>query len=73
MAQEKPARRPQAETPKGFRDYFGAEVLARKTMLDRIASVYHTYGFDPLETSAVETVEALGKFLPDVEIGRAHV
>ncbi len=67
MAQEKPARRPQAETPKGFRDYFGAEVLARKSMLDKIAAVYHTYGFDPLETSAVETVDALGKFLPDVD------
>lgn len=67
MAHEKPSRRPQAETPKGFRDYFGAEVLARKAMLDKIASVYHTYGFDPLETSAVETVEALGKFLPDVD------
>ncbi len=63
----KPARRPQAETPKGFRDYFGAEVLARKAMLDKIAAVYHTYGFDPLETSAVETVEALGKFLTDVD------
>ena len=67
MTKDKPARRPQAETPKGFRDYFGAEVLARKAMLDKIAAVYHTYGFDPLETSAVETVEALGKFLPDVD------
>ncbi len=67
MPPEKPTRRPQAETPKGFRDYFGAEVLARKAMLDKIAAVYHTYGFDPLETSAVETVEALGKFLPDVD------
>jgi histidyl-tRNA synthetase len=60
-------RRPRAETPKGFRDYFGAEVTMRKAMLDRIAAVYHRYGFDPLETSAVETVEALGKFLPDVD------
>jgi histidyl-tRNA synthetase len=60
-------RRPRAETPKGFRDYFGAEVTERKMMLDRIAEVYHAYGFDPLETSAVETVEALGKFLPDVD------
>ena len=60
-------RRPRAETPKGFRDYFGTEVIERKAMLDRIAEVYHRYGFDPLETSAVETVEALGKFLPDVD------
>lgn len=66
MSQKAP-RRPKAETPKGFRDYFGAEVTARKAMLDRIAAVYHRYGFDPLETSAVETVEALGKFLPDVD------
>lgn len=60
-------RRPKAETPKGFRDYFGAEVSERKAMLDAITGVYHRYGFDPLETSAVETVEALGKFLPDVD------
>jgi histidyl-tRNA synthetase len=67
MAKNKGPRRPKAETPKGFRDYFGAEVTARKAMLDKIAAVYHRYGFDALETSAVETVEALGKFLPDVD------
>ena len=67
MASDKPTRRPRAETPKGFRDYFGTEVTERKRMLDQIAEVYHRYGFDPLETSAVETVEALGKFLPDVD------
>lgn len=67
MAQDKSTRRPRAETPKGFRDYFGAEVTERKAMLDKVAEVYHRYGFDPLETSAVETVEALGKFLPDVD------
>jgi len=67
MANDKSPRRPKAEAPKGFRDYFGAEVTERKAMLDAIAGVYHRYGFDPLETSAVETVEALGKFLPDVD------
>ncbi|MDZ7905344.1 MAG: histidine--tRNA ligase [Cypionkella sp.] len=63
----KAERRPRAEPPRGFRDYFGAEVLARRDMLAAITDVYHRYGFDPLETSAVETVEALGKFLPDVD------
>jgi histidyl-tRNA synthetase len=67
MSRTKAPRRPRAETPKGFRDYFGAEVTARQSMLARIAEVYHRYGFDPLETAAVETVEALGKFLPDVD------
>jgi histidyl-tRNA synthetase len=67
MAKVKKPSRPKAETPKGFRDYFGADVTERKAMLDKIAEVYHLYGFDALETSGVETVEALGKFLPDVD------
>jgi len=67
MAKVKKQPRPKAETPKGFRDYFGADVTARSEMLQNIAQVYHRYGFDALETSAVETVEALGKFLPDVD------
>ncbi|MBT0959388.1 histidine--tRNA ligase [Alphaproteobacteria bacterium KMM 3653] len=67
MAKVKKPRRPQAETPKGFRDYFGHEVTARNGMLRAISKVYELYGFDPLETSGVETVEALGKFLPDVD------
>jgi histidyl-tRNA synthetase len=67
MAKDKGARRPRAETPKGFRDYFGAEVTERQAMLSAIAGVYALHGFEPLETSAVETVEALGKYLPDVD------
>ena len=67
MAKVKKQPRPKAVTPKGFRDYFGAEVTQRTEMLQTIAGVYHRYGFDALESSAVETVEALGKFLPDVD------
>ena len=67
MAKPKKQPRPKAVTPKGFRDYFGAEVTQRTEMLRTIAGVYHRYGFDALESSAVETVEALGKFLPDVD------
>lgn len=64
---KKKVQRPRAETPRGFRDYFGAEVAERDKMLSAICEVYHRYGFDALETSAVETVDALGKFLPDVD------
>lgn len=67
MAKPKKSPRPKAETPKGFRDYFGGEVTHRAEMLSKIAAVYHRYGFDALESSTVETVEALGKFLPDVD------
>lgn len=73
MAKVKKQPRPKAEAPKGFRDYFGAEVTERQEMLRQIGEVYHRYGFDPLETSAVETVEALGKFLPDVDRPNAGV
>jgi histidyl-tRNA synthetase len=67
MAKDKKQARPKAQTPKGFQDYFGIEVTERSAMLSKIAAVYHRYGFDALETSAVETVETLGKFLPDVD------
>ena len=67
MAKDKRQNRPKAITPKGFRDYFGSEVTERNQMLQRIAEIYQSYGFEALESSAVETIEALGKFLPDVD------
>ena len=43
-------------------------------MLKIISDVYELYGFSGLESSAIETVDALGKFLPDIKIpGRAVV
>jgi histidyl-tRNA synthetase len=67
MAKSAKPRRPKAETPKGFRDRWGAGLEARERMLGAITGVYRAWGFEPLETSAVETVEALGKFLPDLD------
>jgi len=67
MAKVKKQPRPKALPPKGFRDYFGEEIAERKSMLDAIAAVYHQYGFEALESPAVETLKALGKFLPDVD------
>ena len=61
-------QRPRARLPRGFRDYFGPQVTGRDEMLATIQEVYHRYGFEPLESPAVETVEALGKFLPDVDM-----
>jgi histidyl-tRNA synthetase len=67
MAKLKKQPRPKAETPKGFRDYFGYELIQRQRLLNDISEVYQLYGFSALESSAVETVEALGKFLPDID------
>lgn len=63
----KPAKtfRPKARVPKGLRDVAAAQVRAETEMLAKIRAVYEAYGFDPLETSAFEYADALGKFLPD--------
>ncbi len=63
---KKPSR-PKAEAPRGFQDSFAEECLARQAMLAKITDAYRLYGFDPLETPAIEFVDALGKFLPDVD------
>ncbi|MGV6801291.1 MAG: histidine--tRNA ligase [bacterium] len=67
MAKKKKTFRPKARKPRGFEDRLGADIIAEKEMLDRIAEAYAAYGFDPLETPAFEYTDALGKFLPDVD------
>ncbi len=57
--------RPRARLPKGFRDIGAAELAATDAMLATIRRVYETYGFEQLETPAIEYTDALGKFLPD--------
>lgn len=51
--------------PRGFRDLFAGEIIPRDKMLDKIRQVYEIHGFQPLETSAIEYVDVLGKFLPE--------
>ena len=58
--------RPKAIAPKGFRDNFHSYLKKRDEVLEVANRVYELYGFERLETPAIETVEALGKFLPDV-------
>jgi histidyl-tRNA synthetase len=43
------------------------DVTARQDMIATICAVYRRYGFQPLETPAIEYLDALGKFLPDVD------
>lgn len=51
--------------PKGLRDVFAADVMARRRMIDRVREVYELYGYAPLETPAIEYLDALGKHLPE--------
>lgn len=65
MTRQEKTFRPKARVPKGLRDVTAPMVRAEARMLARIREVYERYGFDPLETSALEYADALGKFLPD--------
>lgn len=67
------SNRPDARVAKGFRDIEAAEIADVASMIGVIRSVYDTYGFDALETPALEYTDALGKFLPDQDRPNAGV
>jgi histidyl-tRNA synthetase len=54
-----------ARLPRGLQDRGPAEIAGTRRMLDRIREVYERYGFEPVETPAIEYTDVLGKFLPD--------
>jgi histidyl-tRNA synthetase len=65
MAKSNKNTGPQARLPKGFLDTPAEDIRATSRMLSTIREVYERYGFEPLETPAIEYTDALGKFLPD--------
>ena len=57
MASNKPG------IPKGTRDFSPAEMAKRNHIFDTIKSVFRTYGYQPIETPAMETLSTLlGKY-----------
>jgi histidyl-tRNA synthetase len=54
-----------ARLPRGLEDRGPVAIAATRAMTDRIREVYERYGFEPVETPAMEFTDALGKFLPD--------
>src|SRR5436190_1189327 len=65
MARSNKDARPEARLPRGLGDTSADEVRETGRMLSIIRDVYESYGFEPLETPAIEYTDALGKFLPD--------
>jgi histidyl-tRNA synthetase len=61
------AFRPEARAPRGLQDRRGRDVALERALLARVTAVYEKYGFEPLDTSAFEYADALGKFLPDAD------
>src|ERR1700683_4497408 len=65
MAEKHKSNKLKARLPRGFADRGPAEIAATRAMLETIRTVYERYGFEPVETPAIEYTDALGKFLPD--------
>jgi histidyl-tRNA synthetase len=64
MATDKPNKL-KPKLPRGLADRGPAELAATRAMLEKIRAVYERYGFQAVETPAIEYTDALGKFLPD--------
>jgi histidyl-tRNA synthetase len=64
---EKPKKPPKlkARLPRGLADRGPAAIAATRAMVEKIREVFERYGFEPVETPAMEYTDALGKFLPD--------
>jgi len=68
MADKKSGKKPnklKARLPRGLADRGPAEIAATRHMVETIRGVFERYGFEPVETPAMEYTDALGKFLPD--------
>jgi histidyl-tRNA synthetase len=65
MPKKTESARPAARLPKGLFDISANELRAMADMLEKIREVFERYGFEPLDTPAIEYSDALGKFLPD--------
>jgi histidyl-tRNA synthetase len=64
---EKPkkSQKLKARLPRGLEDRDPAAIRATREMVEKIRAIYELYGFEPVETPAMEYTDALGKFLPD--------
>jgi len=56
-----------AEKPRGFTDRFGDIAASEQRIVAAAGCVYEQWGFERLDTPAIEYTEALGKFLPDLD------
>jgi histidyl-tRNA synthetase len=57
------AKKIKPQTLKGFRDFLPEEMAIRQKVIDTLRGAFESYGFEPLETPAVEYAETLlGKY-----------
>jgi histidyl-tRNA synthetase len=62
------ARKVEASVPRGMRDILPVQMIRRQYVIDVIRSVFEEFGFEPLQTPAIERSETLmGKYGEDAE------
>jgi len=69
------AQKIEPRVPRGMRDLLPEQMIRRQYVIDVIRGVFEEFGFEPLQTSAVELSETLlGKYGPEAEklIYHAH-
>jgi histidyl-tRNA synthetase len=64
---DKTPSRVAAEKPRGLIDRYGDIAAAEQRIVAAAGAVYEQWGFERLDTPAIEFTEALGKFLPDLD------
>mgnify|MGYP001593665057 CR=1 FL=1 len=52
-------KRVKPDLPGGFRDFAPAEAIIKQRLLEKVRKTFEEFGFDPLETPAVEKTEIL--------------
>ena len=51
------------QPPKGFRDFLPEKAIARSFLVEKLKAIFQRFGFDPVETPALEYAEVLlGKY-----------
>ncbi len=64
---DKTSSRVAAEKPRGLIDRYGDIAATEQRIVAAAGAVYEQWGFERLDTPAIEFTEALGKFLPDLD------
>ena len=52
-------RRVKAQVLSGFRDQLPAQMLLRRTLIERVRKVFEAHGFEPIDTPTLEHLEVL--------------
>ncbi|HSR68934.1 MAG TPA: histidine--tRNA ligase [Acidobacteriota bacterium] len=60
--------RVEARVPRGMRDILPEQMIKRQYVMDVVSQVFQKFGFEPLQTPAIELYETLmGKYGPEAE------